>query len=242
MPTTHILAWSGARCEPVKDVEESHIDNVQLSNATYLAGQIIGELVGVKAQETLDTTGTVSGGTFTITVGGQTTAAIAFNADAATVRAALELISTVGVGGILPITGTLAGDNMLITFTTPGAKTVTVDSALITGGGSIGITHTTVGTAGTPGTYAAYDIDGLLGAQYPTHILEYGFVVSGGLYYLGDTASSEHLQSYKYAPAWRGGLFDCADLVGFDVNAMTLMNARLIGGDVDTGRVLIPGT
>jgi hypothetical protein len=48
--------------------------------------------------------GTPTGGTFTLTVGAQTTAPIAFNAGPSVVRAALELLSTVGVGNAL-VTG-----------------------------------------------------------------------------------------------------------------------------------------
>lgn len=44
------------------------------------------------------TLGAASAGTFSLTVGGQTTAGIAYNAAAAAVKSALELLSTVGAG------------------------------------------------------------------------------------------------------------------------------------------------
>jgi hypothetical protein len=46
------------------------------------------------------TKGTATGGTFTLTFNGQTTAAIAFGATAAAVKAALELLSTIGTGNV----------------------------------------------------------------------------------------------------------------------------------------------
>lgn len=45
-------------------------------------------------------TGSPTGGTFTLTFGANTTAAIAYNADAATIQAALEAIASVGVGNV----------------------------------------------------------------------------------------------------------------------------------------------
>lgn len=49
-------------------------------------------------------TGNPTGGTFTLTVGAQTTAAIAHNAGPAVVKAALEALTSVGVGNVL-VTG-----------------------------------------------------------------------------------------------------------------------------------------
>lgn len=241
-PTSALLTWSGTRCEPLKRAEDSGMDNVKLSDGTYLAGTLLGELAGVREVQTLNTTGTVSGGTFTLTYGAATTGNIAFDATAATVRDALNALSTIGDGGVT-VSGTLAGDNMAITFQTPGNKTnITADSTNITGGGTIGVVQTTAGTAGTPGTYKAYDQDATDGSQNPTgHVLEYPYVVSSGKYYIGDTASSEWLQYSGYAHAWRNGMFDCADLVGLDANAVSAMQARLVQGDLDTGRIVIPG-
>ena len=54
------------------------------------------------------TIGAASAGTFTLTVGGQTTAGIAYNAAAAAVKAALELLSTVGAGNAT-VTGSAGG-------------------------------------------------------------------------------------------------------------------------------------
>jgi hypothetical protein len=241
-PTASILAWSGNRCEPLKRARDSGMDNVKLADGTYLAGTLLGEVLGVKEQQTLNTTGTVSGGTFTLSYGGQTTPALAYDASAATVRDALNALSTIGDGGVV-VTGTLAGDNMVVEFQTPGNKTnLTADSTLITGGGTIGVVTTTRAGTSVTSTYKAYDQDATDGSQVPTgHVLEYPYVVSSGKYYIGDTASAEYLQYTTYAHAWRNGIFDCADLVGLDANAVSVLNARLVEGDLDTGRIVIPG-
>ena len=46
-------------------------------------------------------TGNPTGGTFTLTFGGQTTSAIAYNASASTVQSALQALSTIGSGNAL---------------------------------------------------------------------------------------------------------------------------------------------
>lgn len=61
--------------------------------------------------------GPFTAGTFTLTVGGQTTAALAFNATAAAIKTALELLSTVGTDNAT-VTGTIAAG---LEITVPGA-------------------------------------------------------------------------------------------------------------------------
>lgn len=109
-------------------------------------------------------------GTFTITVNGQTTAGIAFNATAAIIQAALEALSNVAPGDITATDsgpganlgvgshvvtldwngGALSGEDVLITITTTG----------ITGNPPVLATPTPGGTAQTPGSI----IDGFLWA------------------------------------------------------------------------------
>lgn len=81
-------------------------------------------------------------GTYTLTVGGQTTAAIAFGATPAQVQAALELLSTVGVG------------NVKVALTTAGPTTATANTVYtITYVGTLGqtvVTQTGTFTGLTP--------------------------------------------------------------------------------------------
>src|ERR1700752_4295266 len=70
----------------------------------------------VNAQQTITITGSPTGGTFTLTYNGQTTAAIAYNAPAEDVEDALEVLSNVGVGNVLGGGGALPGTAVTITF------------------------------------------------------------------------------------------------------------------------------
>lgn len=82
---------------------------------------------------TVTITGTPDGGTFTITVAGQTTSALAYNAAAATVQTAVRLLSTVGET-LATVTGSAGGPYTIVFDTSLGAMTVTASGASLTGG------------------------------------------------------------------------------------------------------------
>jgi hypothetical protein len=91
---------------------------------------------GTNEVQTVSLTGVPTGGTFTLSFGGQTTAPIAFDAIAATVQAALQALSTIGAGNAT-VTGT---GPWIVTFAGALAKTnvalMTANGALLTGGTS----------------------------------------------------------------------------------------------------------
>jgi hypothetical protein len=123
---------------------------------------------GTSEVQTATVTGSPTGGTFTLTYAGQTTAAIAFNATAATVQLALQALTNIGTGyeglattsgyttfpGAVAVTGS-AGGPYTITFqgalATTKVATMTATSSL-TGGSSPGVTIA-VGTAGVTAHY-----------------------------------------------------------------------------------------
>ena len=88
--------------------------------------------------------GVASGGTFTLTVGGQTTGAIAYNATAAVVDTAVTALSTV-VAVTVTGSGTIASP-WLITFDDPvGPLTITGSGSSLTPADSLTVTETTAG-------------------------------------------------------------------------------------------------
>lgn len=106
---------------------------------------------GTAEVTTLTGTGTISGGTFTLTYSAQTTAAIPYNATAGQVQAALEALVAI-VPGDVEVTGTTIVGGGVFTITWGGSllgnvTPPTADATALTGT-SPGIT---VGTA-TPGT------------------------------------------------------------------------------------------
>ncbi|MFJ6238880.1 hypothetical protein ACIQH0_32915 [Streptomyces griseus] len=100
--------------------------------------------------QTATITGGPTGGTFTLTFNGQTTAAIAYNATAATVQTALENLSNVNPGDI-KVTGN-AGGPYTLTFGGQylGDNVSSVSAtASLTGGSTPGVTMATTTAGGT---------------------------------------------------------------------------------------------
>jgi hypothetical protein len=109
---------------------------------------------GTSEVQTLAITGTPTGGTFTLTFDGHTTAAIAYNAAASAVVSALEALNNIGTGGVTATGGALPGTDVVITFagnlTKLAVNLITATSSL-TGGTdpAIAITETTPGVTAT---------------------------------------------------------------------------------------------
>lgn len=101
---------------------------------------------GVNEVQTVTITGSPTGGTFTLTYSGQTTAAIAFNATAATVKTELENLTNIGVNDVSVTGGPLPGTALTVTFRNALAATnvaqLTSTSSL-TGGTAPAIAHAT---------------------------------------------------------------------------------------------------
>mgnify|MGYP000913085239 FL=1 len=94
-----------------------------------------------------------SGGTFTLSFGGETTSAIAYNAAAAAVEAALEALTTIGANNV-SVSGE-AGGPYAVTFTEglgeQDVALMTADGASLTGeGAAIAVAVTTAGVCWIP--------------------------------------------------------------------------------------------
>ena len=118
------------------------------ADALNMSGNLLGEfpdddevLTALTDEHQLITkSGTVSGGTFTITYSAQTTSAIAYNATNATILAALEALSNLAPGDVVLYGGPVNTSPLRIVFQGTLAGTnvaaITVDSTSLTGGGS----------------------------------------------------------------------------------------------------------
>jgi len=109
---------------------------------------------GTDEIQTLTGTGTISGGTFRLFYEGCWSADIAYNAAAATVATALNLVPTIGSGGVAGGGGALPGTPVTLTFSGANlAKRVhsilVVDGTKLTGAGA-----TLTPTRSTPGVRA----------------------------------------------------------------------------------------
>lgn len=109
---------------------------------------------GTTEAQTVTITGTPTGGTFTLTFEGYTTADIAYNATAATVIAALKLLPNIGSAGIASgAGGALPGTPVVVTF---GGHLAKKDISLMTAAHAFtGGTNPAIAvTSSTPGVTA----------------------------------------------------------------------------------------
>jgi hypothetical protein len=106
-------------------------------------------------------TGSPTGGTFTLTYSGQTTAAIPYNATAAQVQTALEALSNIGVGDVVVAGGPGPGSAFSVTFA--GALANTDVAAMtatpsLTGGSTPSVTIGTTTAGGGAGAADGLDV------------------------------------------------------------------------------------
>lgn len=130
---------------------------------------------GAEEVQLVTPSGTISGGTYTLTVEGKTTAAIAFDANAATIQAALvtALVTNVTVTG-----GPLSSGVITLTFSDKpfGLDEVvsTVDVTNVTGSGhAAAVTTSVVGAVGaTDGRSTLANIVGINNTFLPAQLMD----------------------------------------------------------------------
>jgi hypothetical protein len=121
-----------------------------VESAVFTASAAV--LGGANEQQTITVTGAPTGGTFTLTYNGATTAPIAFNAAAAAVTTALEALPNIGAGNVISAGGALPGTPVVVTFQNAlGRQNIAAMTAAhaFTGGTTpaIAVTTTTAGSS-----------------------------------------------------------------------------------------------
>lgn len=108
------------------------------SGILYLGKSNVTANDGTNEVQDIAVTGTPTGGDFTLTFRGITTAAIAYNAAASVVQTALEALSNISVGDVKATGGALPGSDVLIEFmggySSKDAIEMTADGTGLTGG------------------------------------------------------------------------------------------------------------
>lgn len=149
--------------------------------------------------QTVTITGSPTGGTYTLTWSGQTTAAIPYNATAAQVKAALEALSNINVGDVAVSGGPHPGTAIVVTF---GGQYLSDDVAQMTATGSLtGGSSPAVAIATTTAGGGASASDG-------TEVLA-GFLATDTMFAPGSTKTSGAL-------LWFGEVYSGKCPVPFD--------------------------
>lgn len=221
---------------------------VTLKDGVYVKGTLLGRSTATAVAEvqTITITGTPTGGSFTISFTNpwtgrvETTAAIAYNATAATVQTALLALDSFESGDLACTGGAFPGTAVVVTFGGRYAQrdvTALSTTDSFTGGTTpeSAVAETTKGIVpvGTHGAYATGNSDGTGTADC---ILKYGCtVILGKVFYQGD-----HGEALADTPAFFTGDFNVAKLTGLDADAVTDLKARILNGDTTAGVLHIP--
>jgi len=163
---------------------------------------------------------TATGGTFTMSFGGQTTGALNWNSTAAQIDTALEALSTIGAGNVTCAGGPLAAD---VTVTFAGTLAGT-DAALIT----VDNTNMTGGTASVAETTPGRAVQGVLGSTATASLLN-------GQIRITDTASGYSRSDLTMAYSGDGtltmpGYFEMLTVGGEEVKGVNIMVFDSQGG------------
>lgn len=106
-------------------------------------------LAGVNEVDRITKSGTVSGGTFTVTFRGQTTSALAYDISNANLQTALRALSTIGASNVTVSGGPVNSAFVALTFSDGLGKTdlpiISTDSGSLTGGGTYDASTATAG-------------------------------------------------------------------------------------------------
>ena len=240
MPLNPTRTYAGDGLVPSRDPNDARVESVRLAPGRYAQGQAVGYLTAGSAAsevQTLTVAGSPTGGTVRYTFDGLFTAAVAHNATAAVVQAALEALPNVGAGNV---TVGLSGAVYTVTFGGALANqrlplfVLAVNG--LTGGSSptVNIAETTAGRSA-----------GLLGVAYNDALSDGSQVCRGFLKYPVEVANTgtHAVQSSLFgevtedgkqsAPVYVAGTFLCSQLVGLDANGAADVG-RVINGTVIT--------
>jgi len=238
---TAMNTFTYARLEPIWPGDGRTFAAAFVANQTLKKGTVVGQVNSTAAseQQTIAITGSPTGGTFTLTFGGQTTSALAYNSTAAQVQAALDALSTIGSGSVLATGGTLPGTAIVVSFQNELAnqpQPLLISAATLTGGTSpaLAVTRTTPGVAN--GKWGAYSSGNSDGTQTPRGILAIDVATdpAGRTTYGSQPTGGEHGEKYPSAPIYYKGEFRVLDLTGLDSNAVSGF-ARILSGSISDG-------
>lgn len=136
------------------------------------------QAAGTNEVQTITKSGTVSGGTYTLTVDGETTAAIPYDATASQIKTAIAALAGVEADDITVTGGPLHSTPVVVTFVgVEGGRDVpaiTIDTTALTGSTpGASVAQTTQGVAGaTDGRQTAANIVGINDTFLPWQLLE----------------------------------------------------------------------
>ncbi len=159
---------------------------------------------GTSEVQTVTVTGAPTGGTFTLTYSGATTAAIAYNAAATAVQTALEALSNLVPGDVTCGGGPLPATPVTVTFNGLGNVAQMTATGAFTGGTTPAVAVTTT----TPGIEIAP-------VALPAGYVDLGYVSKDDGYSFGNETEMNEVTSHGVSDPTRRDIISTTSTVGF---------------------------
>jgi hypothetical protein len=248
MANAPINVYSGQKLMPCQYPDEAQMTAVLLPPGSTIArGTVLGELSAQNEIQRIDIVN-AGGGTFTATIGANTTPAQPYNVTAAALQTALRALASVG-GANITVSGNPAGSlgpgsagQYVVTYigTMAGAAQplITLASSLTGNNPLAFVERLRAGGASAAGVYSPYASGNTDGSQvakvlamYDTNVDAAGNVT---LSTLPTQFGDDHGGMELSAPVWVSGWFRCEDLVGLDATAIGNLG-RLVEGSATKG-------
>lgn len=243
------ISFNPTKCIPLEHGEAHEVAWPFAPNLTVVAGQIVGEITDAAVNEvqTLNATGTLSGGTFDLSFPGVDAVTLDYDISNANLKIEIEaLLEAAGiVGGTVTITnGPLPADTTVTFGGSLAGRDVPlliVDDTNLTGGGSLALVETTPGLSNK--VMKPYNDANTDGSEVARGISKYAFTTDQyGRITFGDVSTGgPHGERFQSAPIYTSGRFDVASLTGLDAAAVTDLG-RLESGTISDGVLLITGS
>lgn len=217
-----------------------------VANQILQKGQLLGQVSAANQNERqqLAAVGVVTGGTYRLNYLGSWTGTLAYNANAATIQAALEATENLEPGDV-KVTGTgpwviefqggLANSPQPLLLVESG---VTGPPNQDGSASSYAITRTQSGVSN--GKWAAYAPGATDGRQIAKLVLSCDAAVDhrGTITYGKSATGGEHGEKYSSVKAYYSGVFSCAELLGLDNGAVTALG-KIVSGSSANGLIYI---
>lgn len=230
LPTTVLTRSNGLQARHPQDVRRK---GVRLpGGVNFSAGQVLGEFNTAQRNEVQTLTIAATGGTYQLGLDGQFTTALAFDANAAAIQAAINALLGAGnctVGGTGPFTFTFTGE-----YGNRNVQLLQINAAAATGG-TVTVAKTTPGSAGATGTMTAATSGATDGTQTAKAVLLFNTRTNSRGMVLdqwGQEASHDAVVAYT-------GEFYTADLIGLTSTFAGHLGKLVDGSAItDAGAVL----
>ncbi|MBS1716460.1 MAG: hypothetical protein JSS72_01860 [Armatimonadetes bacterium] len=228
------ITYSGAKLDPLYPIDGASLAAPFAANLTVPMGTVVGQVSSANADEkqSLSLTGSPTGLGFTLMFNGQSTSRLGFTATASQVQAALQALTTIGVGNVTCTGGPINSSSITIEFTgdcgNNAQPLIVAIPSTFSENYTIAVSRIQAGVANSKwAPYVASNTDG-------TQIAKGILAIDVQTDQFGKNQYAGGLHPMPSVPVYYAGCFHTTSLFGLDSGAVSQLG-RLISGVLADG-------